>query len=588
MKQSGQWIFFCTALVSAFSASGAPQIQGRVLSLNGQAVKQAMVTLAATPGQPGPTDTTVFSDDQGNFLFPDSIASASAATPSAQALGYRMADAVSRKTATGLDITLIMRLDANEAGVAPASAWLRSIADPRDRTEVVQRCVNCHQMPAPEVRAFAELIHNVPNADPAAARGESWHAIAKYMNYLSAEEFGRGADIPVPVANGVYSAGDSEGAGKLLARTMTMPMQSVEGYQYNAPLLVNSRTVIREYEIPRPNAIREAITLDDPTQIWVADVNSNRIFRVDETSGAVRSYEIPSKHAIGPHTLRRAQDGSLWITPLFNAIVSRFDPKTEKWTLWPLDPVNGVPSGMHDITVDVNYDVQADKHGRLWYSDIVNNALGWLDPKTGKSGAYVIPPVTGRVGGEAVYGIVMSSDRIHVWYAQLGIGVFGSFNTETLKYETTVQMPDRNTGTRRICMSDQDVLYVTLYNTGQLAEYDTRKRKMIGVYDLPDRASAPYAVTWDAKRKVLWIPTSNSNLIYRFDPRDKSFAVLPLPREGSFLRMLAVDKHTGELITSYANIPEPVYGPRMAIAVDVGDDIYKPRRAATKNQEAAR
>jgi streptogramin lyase len=175
-----------------------------------------------------------------------------------------------------------------------------------------------------------------------------------------------------------------------------------------------------------------------------------------------------------------------------------------------------------------------------------------------------------------------------VWYAQLGIGVFGSFNTETLKYETAVLMPDKNAGTRRICMSDGDVLYVTLYNSGQIAEYDTRTQRMIGVYDLPDRASAPYAVTWDPKRKVVWIPTSNSNVIYRFDPRDKSFAVLPLPREGAFLRMLAVDKHTGELITSYANIVEPVHGPRMAVAIDVGDDIYKPRRNATKNKEASR
>jgi streptogramin lyase len=154
--------------------------------------------------------------------------------------------------------------------------------------------------------------------------------------------------------------------------------------------LANARTVIREYEIPRPNAIREAITLDDPEKIWVADVSANRVIRVDTKTGALRNFEIPSKRVTGPHTLRRGQDGSLWITPLFNGIVSRLDPKTESWTLWPLEPVNGNPSGIHDITVDVNYDVMADKQGRVWYSDIVNNALGWLDPKTGKSGAYVI------------------------------------------------------------------------------------------------------------------------------------------------------------------------------------------------------
>jgi streptogramin lyase len=284
--------------------------------------------------------------------------------------------------------------------------------------------------------------------------------------------------------------------------------------------------------------------------------------------------------------LRRAKDGSLWITPFFNGEVSRFDPKTEKWTLWQLPPIKGMPAGIHDITVDVNYDVMSDKRGRVWYSDIVNNAVGWLDPSTGKSGSYTIPAVPGRIGNENVYGIVMSSDRTHVWYAQLGIGCFGSFNTQTLKFETVVQMPDASSGPRRVAMSDRDVLYVALYNSGQIAEYDTHANTMLGVYDLPDRASAPYATTWDPLRKVVWIATSNSNLIYRFDPRDKSFAVLPLPREGAFLRMLAVDKATGALVTSYANIVENVRGPRMVVTIDLGDEAAR-RLASARNRRGS-
>jgi cytochrome c len=188
-----------------------------------------------------------------------------------------------------------------------------------------------------------------------------------------------------------------------------------------------------------------------------------------------------------------------------------------------------------------------------------------------------VPPVPGRVGHETIYGLAMSSDRRHIWYAQLGIGCFGSFDIETRKFETVVQLADANAGPRRIAMSDQDVLYVALYGSGQLAEYDTRARRMIGIYDLPDRASAPYATTWDPKRKVVWIATSNANAIYRFDPRDKSFAVLPLPREGAFLRMLVVDRTSGDLVTSYANIVEDAPGPRMVVRIDLGD---LPKRSA--------
>jgi cytochrome c len=76
----------------------------------------------------------------------------------------------------------------------------------------------------------------------------------------------------------------------------------------------------------------------------------------------------------------------------------------------------------------------------------------------------------------------------------------------------------------------------------------------------------------------VWIPTSNADAMYRFDPADKSFAVLPMPRTGALLRMVDVDPDTGWLITSYANIVANVQGPRMALIIDPGDDAYRNRR----------
>jgi hypothetical protein len=71
----------------------------------------------------------------------------------------------------------------------------------------------------------------------------------------------------------------------------------------------------------------------------------------------------------------------------------------------------------------------------------------------------------------------------------------------------------------------------------------------------------------------VWIPTSNADVIYRFDPRTRSVGVLPLPRERGFLRMVHVDRSSGFLVTSYANIVEHVRGPRMALLIDPGDGV---------------
>jgi len=136
-------------------------------------------------------------------------------------------------------------------------------------------------------------------------------------------------------------------------------------------------------------------------------------------------------------------------------------------------------------------------------------------------------------------------------------------------------------------MSDDGVLYLALYGAGQLAAYDTRALKMVGVYDLPDRASAPYSTTWDPQRKVVWITTSNADAIYRFNPRDRSFAVLPLPRERAFLRSVNIDRQTGALVTSYANIVEHVRGPRMALIIDLGDSAAPAARSVAAASDPA-
>ncbi len=167
----------------------------------------------------------------------------------------------------------------------------------------------------------------------------------------------------------------------------------------------------------------------------------------------------------------------------------------------------------------------------------------------------------------------MTPDRKHLWYTQLAIGRFGSFNIETRKFEDSVVLP-MNSGPRRLAISDQGILYVPLYGRGQLIEYDTRARRQIG--DLrPARpgqrtlrrhlgSSAQGGVDTDFQCRC-HLP---------FQPADKSFAVLPMPRTGAMMRMVDVDPETGHLITSYANIVEQVHGPRMALIIDPGDDAY--------------
>jgi streptogramin lyase len=557
------------------------QISGVVLDLNGRPLAQAQVSLTTADSHAGADVITVFTGPGGNFSFPESISAVTATDLglSARVLGYEQLT-VSTKAADAsddaIDVTVIMRSTPNQATVAPASAWLTGINNRAEKAKFVLNCVGCHQVPSPPVRAYAAQIAAVDAADPRTVREQSWLSIVHYMNYLSGWEFGRANPAGPPDAEHAYSVGPGEELAATIAEYFTGAMDELSGYEYGAPLIVTKDTVIREYEVPGTNAIREAIMLGSPAKLWVADVSTNRVYAIDVATGDQKYLDVPFDGVSGPHSLHRAGDGSLWITPFFPSVIARLDPLESSWQTWPMVTRKGEILGIHDLSFGYKHELLADKDGLVWYSDIGNNAVGYFDPDNGDAEIFHTPEIPDRPGsGALLYGLIMTSDRKHIWYSQLGIGSFGNFNIETREFETRVTLPIVDAGPRRLTISDDDIMYVPLYGSGQLIEYDTKARQQIGIYDLPDTGSAPYAVTWDPVRKVVWIATSNADVIYRFDPKTRSFGVIPLPRAGAFLRMIDIDPESGVLVTSYANIVEFVHGPRMALIVDPGDGAYE-------------
>ena len=579
-----EWTSVCKLLTAVFfvylpvpEALAGSQISGYIYDLSGNPLSQAMVSVNTGEHRQGADVVTVFTDAEGQFHFPETVSGITNPEQqvSTRVPGFEQTRVTAAALNGALKLTVMMRRTANYANSAPASAWLANI-NAVDKENLVMSCIGCHQVPGPEVRAYAKQIADVTSSDPAAVRKESWAAIIKYMNYMQAEEFRRASSSAPPDPKGGYAVGNRDEVVGILASNFAGPLQVLDHFDFGAPLAVTADTVIGEYAVALPNTVREAVIVGTPPKLWASDVSSNRMIAIDIATGKQEIHEVPTDKVMGPHTLVRGPDGSLWITPLFEtAVLAHLDPNKLTWQTWPLKTQKGELSLIHDLSFGYKHELLTDKKGRIWFSDIGNNAVGYIDPKTGVVENFKTPAVEGRTAMRArLYGLVMTSDQKHIWYSQVGIGSFGSFNVETLKFEKSVVLPSAKSGPRRLTITDQDIMYVPLYGAGQLIEYDTRAGKQIGIYDLPDRACAPYSVTWDPKRKVVWVATSNADVIYRFDPASKKFSVLPLPRAGAFLRMVDVDPSTGVLTTTYANIVENVHGPRMALTIDPGDHVY--------------
>lgn len=589
-------LLLLSIVVVAPRAEAAP-VGGRVVGIgDGRGVAQAAVTLTLPADQRGPRATTVFTDADGVYRFPDTVAKLPAgATLAARKLGYRQV-AAPGAPAAAVDTQLYLDAVADIAGAVPASAWLAAMPAGEDKSITVTSCTSCHQLPSPRMREYAAKIEAVKGGPEGNAkaleewrkvvRHEAWRTIVKYMRSMHYAVFPLESPMNLDAIDwataqnadyNFFNARQGEVVAKYLAEhfprtTATLPR---EAYGYGAPLGVTARTVISEFAFPDMALVRELVAAPKSPYLWGADVRRNLIVRVDPQSGETKWYPVDFKGSTGPHTIAPDDDGNLWVTMVDHDQFGRFDPRTETWKLWTLRPTN-LPKDasmagaaiVHDLSIDSRGHAARDALGNIWLTMVGTNQMGIVNPDSGEVAFYDTNTIKGMSPiNHLMYGAVVSADGKQAWYSQLN-GAVGCIDTSTKKLDKLVPFPE-GTGPRRMSRDNAGNLWVALFGTGQVAKIDMARAKVVKTYDLPDRGSAPYAVSWDERRRAVWVANANSDAVYRIDDGSGAITVYPLPRVMAYLRQIHVDE-SGRLVGSYGNYPEGS-GPSMGVLIDVGD-----------------
>ncbi|WP_093289155.1 hypothetical protein [Solimonas aquatica] len=586
------------AMLLAASAYGA-ELSGRVISSeDGRGVAQAAVTLTFSGGHAGPAAITVFSGADGRFTIADeSLGKRDRISLTARKLGWRQLEPAPSGNA-GADATVYLARSSNIAEIAPASAWFAGMPGGTARNITLSGCSSCHQMASPRVREYAariEAVSNGPEGDRKAlsewrklVRHESWRAVVKYMRSKHYAVFPLESPMNLdaidwPTAqNAAYNFFDVR-QGEIIAKYLAdhFPTQTVhlaaDDYRYGAALGVSRKTVIREYALPKDALVREMVPVPNSPYLWGADVRRNLIVRLDPHDGETKWIKVDFNGSTGPHTIVPDDDGRLWVSMIDHDQFGRFDPRTEKWTLWTLRPTNlpdtqaiGGAAIVHDMSIDSRGHLARDAFGKIWVTLVGSNQMGTLDPDTGAVAFHDVNALKGLSPiNHLIYSTVLSADGKEAWYSQVN-GYVGCIDTATHKVVKVVPFAEGE-GPRRMARDNAGHLWVALFGSGRVAKIDMQTGKIVGTYEMPDPAAAPYAVTWDERRKAVWVVNANSDAIYRLDPSTGRSTVYPLPRQMAYLRQLAISPVSGHLIASYGNYPEGS-GPSMAVVIDVGDD----------------
>jgi virginiamycin B lyase len=543
-------------------------IAGRVADSAGKPVPFVRITISGKDLVPA--TTTVFSVADGSFEAKNIRAPADAVRLSSFRIGWEESNREVSIGAERVDYTLTVAPKSNVADQVPSSAWIPGKPGDRDYHILINECAGCHQLGAERVKRFARAL----DGQPLETRTAAWDAMVQYMRSqalrmgpsghtelrwgLTEESPDYQAAISPPTS--FFLPRDTDVVIPLMAKSFPTNFDTLTDYNDIEELGeygVTKDTVIEEYQLPTFGWTREMSIAPGSDKVWFLELDADRLGSLNRTDGSVEWFDVPGEGPQGPHTLNADSSGNLWVALEESYSIAYFNTTTKQWRIY--GPPEGVKFAItHDAALNSKRQVEPDAEGNVWLTLVGINELWSVHVETGKVERYKMPLPDGEEQFHVfIYGAAMDPDGKRVWWTQLH-GFLGAFNIETKSVERIVPFP-RGAAPRRLAIEDNGTLWVPLYGEGQLVRFDTKAGVETKRYDMPDRAGATYSVTLDPKRHAIWVGTTNSDRIYRFDIDSEKWSHYPLPRKEAFLRMIEVDHDTGDVWTTYGNLP---IGPR--------------------------
>ncbi|MEW6681881.1 MAG: lyase [Nitrospirota bacterium] len=243
----------------------------------------------------------------------------------------------------------------------------------------------------------------------------------------------------------------------------------------------------------------------------------------------IREYPVPK--GSHPHDVAPAADGGVWYTAQHQGALGYLDPKTGKTRHIPL----GEDSAPHGVIVGPD--------GAPWITDSGMNAIVRVDPKTDKVTTYPLPIKQNVNLNTATF------DRAGTLWFTGQSGYYGRVAPKTGKVEA-FEAP-RGRGPYGICTApDGSVWYASLAGS-HIAKIDTTTGEAT-VIDPPTRGRGARRVWADSKNRV-WVSEWNAGQVAVYDPKTNQWREWKLPGKGPQTYAVFVDDKDMVWLSDFGN-----------------------------------
>ena len=484
------------ALSGTVASAGVP-MEGVVVT-----VRQSGSTIA----------TSVVSDAQGRYRFPRGRLAVGDYAVSIKAAGFDLDNAAPISIAASQSRIADLRLVKTKDMAAQLSntEWYMSWPGRDEDKRLARGCTHCHTY-----ERIARSTHTADEFMQVIQRMSSYPQLAfpRKVQLLPAV---RSADPPVNMesrrrlANFLATINRSSGPWKYELKTLPRPKGRA------------TQVIYTEYDLPEKTRQPHDVIVDSKGMVWYADFGDQILGKLDPATAKVTEYKVPLAKPGAPTgtlALRFDQDENLWLGMQFQAAISKFDQKTEKFEVYPLPPQFNTP----DVQVNQVSAAHSNVDGKVWFQDAGTYRVFRLDLKT--KGVEVFAPYP-NIPRPNLYDVISDAQN-NAYFTIFGGEEIGRIDAKTGKIQMW-RTPTQRSGPRRGMLDEQGRLWFGENAGDRIGMFDP-KTEQFKEWAPPTPMAWPYDVAVDTSGEV-WTGGEWDDRILRLNPATGEFVQYLLPR----------------------------------------------------------